>query len=321
MVVCLGLAGCTEDLGIKEEASTRWRTYNKGNSLLPNDQVQAISIDSEAATWVGTADGLARFDGCSWLVYDTINSAIPSNFITALESGNGDVWVGTNRGLARYDGSTWESVAKLKGEAVTKLHLDPVSGVLWVGTENGLYKYDGDQWEGYEDPGTLLLDFYVSSLATDPNGILWLGSFDHYSFTARLLRFDGTSWSTTKLDRHGLPSSFPDALLVEGDKIWLGVKGTMGGMLVEIRDTTWNIYSRGNTGCAGMGGGINALAIEGRSKWIASGTGLIEYDGTTWRYYDTGNSDLPDNFTSSIAIDHNGFKWVGTIGGGLAVLE
>ena len=323
VIICLFNTGCTDHTIIREEETPAWSVFTKMNSPLPNDQVQAIAIDKKDVKWIGTADGLATLAGNSWNIYNTVNSPLPSNFITALAVGKeSDVWIGTDKGLINYNGASWSVPDKLKGEFVTRLLFDEKSGVLWVGTERGLFRYDGNQWEGYNDAGSALLDLYVSSMAVDRNGTLWVGTFDHFSFIGRLLKFDGSKWTSERLDHRDLPSSFPDALLIdENDIAWLGVKGTMGGMLIRIQDDKWEIYNRLNTGCQGMGGGMNSLAITGNTKWIASGSGLIEYDETSWNYYDTRNSGLPDDYVYTIAIDHEGTKWIGTISGGLAVFK
>jgi len=68
----------------------------------------------------------------------------------------------------------------------------------------------------------------------------------------RLLKFNGLNWTSFRLDERGLPSSFPDALAIDEENvIWMGVKGTMGGMLVRIQGENWKVFNRANTGCQG----------------------------------------------------------------------
>ena len=69
---------------------------------------------------------------------------------------------------------------------------------------------------------------------------------------------------------------------------------------------------------------ITTLAGEGNNVWIGtSGGGLIKIDKTTGipTYYNKANSGLPANYVSSIAIDGNGTKWIGTFYGGLAAFD
>ncbi|MEN6511268.1 MAG: hypothetical protein ABFD00_05480, partial [Chloroherpetonaceae bacterium] len=55
--------------------------YNRANSGLPYNHVSSIAIDGSGTKWIGTWDGLAKFDGTNWTVYNTTNSGLPSNYV------------------------------------------------------------------------------------------------------------------------------------------------------------------------------------------------------------------------------------------------
>jgi ligand-binding sensor domain-containing protein len=71
---------------------------------LPSNDVFAIAIDGQGNKWIGTGDGLAKFDGVNWTVYNTSNSGLPSNAVLAIAiDGLGNKWIGTGGGgLAVY---------------------------------------------------------------------------------------------------------------------------------------------------------------------------------------------------------------------------
>jgi ligand-binding sensor domain-containing protein len=80
------------------------------NSGLSQSSALAITQDETGFIWIGTQDGLNRFDGFSFKVYrnesDNANT-ISSNFVQALATGeHGTLWVGTREGLNRYDAKT-----------------------------------------------------------------------------------------------------------------------------------------------------------------------------------------------------------------------
>lgn len=304
--------------------SDEWVVYNTGNSALPDNQVQAITVDSNDVLWIGTANGLARFDGSQWTTYTTSNTAIPSSFITALATGdNSTVWIGTNKGLARYDGTRWTSYdsTTVQGNlTISRIFFDPKAGVLWAGTEKGLIRFDGTTWTRYDDSNSGLAEDLVRSVAVDKDGTLWVGTFDHFKFLGRLWKFDGTNWSTTRLDLKELPSSFPDVLTVDRNNVlWLGVKGTIGGAIVRIEGDRWKVFRA--TDSPWLHGGVSSLVFEDTTAWIGSGSGLVMYDGENWMGFTTATSGLPENYVSSVALDGKGNKWVGTIGGGVAVYK
>lgn len=81
--------------------------FNRLSLGLPHPEVQAMAQDRDGLVWIGTADGLARYDGLSLVVLrrrPNDPTSLPSNTIQSLlVTKDGTVWVGTDRGLARHD--------------------------------------------------------------------------------------------------------------------------------------------------------------------------------------------------------------------------
>jgi ligand-binding sensor domain-containing protein len=48
---------------------------------------------------------------------------------------------------------------------------------------------------------------------------------------------------------------------------------------------------------------------------------IAKFDGINWTVYNTSNSGLPNDWVWAIAIDLEGNKWIGTLGGGLAKFD
>jgi ligand-binding sensor domain-containing protein len=90
----------------------------------------------------------------------------------------------------------------------------------------------------------------------------------------------------------------------------------MGGMIVRIDGDTWDIYNRFTSEHLG-GGGITAITVAEKTKWITSSTGITCYDNTTWSSFTKTNSGLPDDHILTMAIDSAGNKWFGTLTNGL----
>src|SRR5262245_36563831 len=69
-------------------------------SGLPHNTVNVLLQSRQGYLWVGTPDGLARFDGVRFTVFNKVNSpGLPSNRIRALyEDGDGDLWIGSQDG-------------------------------------------------------------------------------------------------------------------------------------------------------------------------------------------------------------------------------
>lgn len=77
------------------------------NEGLPQNSVECFTQDSAGFLWIGTQDGLARYDGYKMLVFrndPNDRTSLSDNFITALHiDRDGDLWVGTRNGLNLYD--------------------------------------------------------------------------------------------------------------------------------------------------------------------------------------------------------------------------
>src|SRR2546423_2211141 len=92
------------------------RALNPGKSLtqytrtiwtqeqgLPQDTIRSIAQTADGYLWLGTDEGLARFDGYEFVIFNKDNGDLPSNSITALSAGaDGSLWIGTANGLTRY---------------------------------------------------------------------------------------------------------------------------------------------------------------------------------------------------------------------------
>ncbi len=69
---------------------------------LPQDSVRVIAQAPDGALWLGTDEGLARFDGTDFTVFRQSRDGLPGSFITALVAArDGSVWVGTLAGVSR----------------------------------------------------------------------------------------------------------------------------------------------------------------------------------------------------------------------------
>lgn len=102
---------------------------------LPQDSVSALAQTPDGYLWLGTSEGLVRFDGYQFVTYTRENGVLPSSSILALYVGKlGTLWIGTNEGLASYrDGKfkTYTSAEELADQAVTSLTED-AEGTLWT---------------------------------------------------------------------------------------------------------------------------------------------------------------------------------------------
>ena len=116
---------------------------------LPQNSVVAMTQTPDGYLWLGTQEGLVRFDGNEFVVFDRYNtSEITDPEIVALTVGaDGSLWAGTKRELVRYhQGPRFDRFDRQSGlpvSEVTALVVDEQAHV-WVGTTGGLVELDRD---------------------------------------------------------------------------------------------------------------------------------------------------------------------------------
>ena len=96
---------------------------------LPGNNVQAIVVDGAGRVWIGTNEGLAKYEGNALsVVFDKDTKEIPNKYIRALTlDANGDLVIGTFTGVARYDGSQVEVLVDFAKDGFNDARLTTLS--------------------------------------------------------------------------------------------------------------------------------------------------------------------------------------------------
>ena len=327
----------TRGNGIVKYDGTAWTVYDTTNSGLPPNyiNINSITIDHSGNKWICSYNsGLAKFDGTTCTVYRVANSGLPNNMITSIAiDNNGNKWIEVstsypNSRLTKYDGTVWTNYSKSDIRNVSSIAIDN-KGNKWLGSyDYGLFKFDDTTLTYYNESNLGLPSNYcVNSIAIDAMDNKWIGT------NRGLAKFDGTGWTIYYPKNSGLPDNQIRSIAIDNnDSKWIG---TYSGGLAKFDGTTWTVYDTINSGLLGNHvcgnhpcyNAIDKIVIDKSGcKWMSAfptlggyedgfiigGKGLIKFDGTTWTVYDTTNSGLPDNNITSIAIDNNGNKWIGT---------
>jgi len=172
---------------------TTFQNWSPENGL-PHPIVTALAQDGTGFIWVGTQDGLARWDGYRFKAYhpDTTEGhaegSLSSGYIDALGTDrSGRLWVGTDDGrVARLDAASdrFRAVDAPAESAsstseITALVDDGAAG-MWVGTSNGLWHVDalaeGSDAHGKAHTVPGMPGHAVRTLLSDPQGTLWVGT-------------------------------------------------------------------------------------------------------------------------------------------------
>jgi PAS domain S-box-containing protein len=154
---------------------------------LSHNTVQAVFVDHKGTVWVGTEDGLDRFDEAtqSFQVYKAGHGRNESRVDQIAEDLKGALWIATQAtGLVRFDPDSGHFTSyrhtsdsrSLSNDMTNSVCVDH-TGMIWVGTQNGLNRLDpgaGTFTRYYERNG--LAGNNVSKILEDETGSLWVST-------------------------------------------------------------------------------------------------------------------------------------------------
>jgi len=146
--------------GLYKYNGTAWSSYNVEAHGLGNS-VRCVSVDGVGIVWVGTSDGLGRFDGSAWSVYTTSNTILPDNRITDIAfDSEGKKWISCYNfengegGVLCFDDTNWNlfdtSNSELPSNKVNVIVIDG-NDTKWIGTWSGLAAYNENGITANED--------------------------------------------------------------------------------------------------------------------------------------------------------------------------
>ncbi len=292
--------------------------------------VTAIAQDGDGFLWVGTHNGLLRWDGYRVRRYQTDPGApgrLRDNFVQALHADAlGRLWIGTGTaGLASYDRETDSFISYPVGvrglsDVSVKSIADDGAGGVWMGTSGGLDRLKADGTFAHirhdaSDPASLP-DNQLGGLLRDRQGGLWIGT------ASGLVRHDPDTGALMRVPLGEGKQPQADSMLQDSSgKVWIGT-GTAGafvydpfvGIATQLRDSSGE--SRLETE------DVDQIA-EARpgEVWLGTiGGGIVVVDTATLRMHRMRHdpqipATLANDTIRAIYRDRSGLMWTGTDAG------
>ena len=326
-----------------------WLTENG----LPQNTVHSIAQTSDGYIWMGTEEGLARFDGVRFTIFDKQTTPeLKSNYIRALLADRqGALWIGTAEGLVRMLKGTFTLFTTNEGlpsNTIQAIHEDR-EGNVWVATATGLGLFKSGALTTFTTRERLI-GGSIQALFEDADGALWIatpygvgrvkdGKFTNYtvrdglgSNSVRAIQQDrqGQLWFgslggltslkdgrfTTYTTRDGLPNDRIISLHAGRDGGLL--VGTAGGLCRFMDGRFTGLNSRDLLSSSTI---LSLLEDLEGNLWVGTESGGINLlKDTKFTTYTVGNG-LSNDLIKAVYEDANGNTWIGTDGGGLNLLK
>lgn len=290
---------------------------------LPQSTVETMIQDSKGFIWVGTNDGLARYNGYEFKIYRNEygkkESLVGNYIVKIVEDRYGYIWVGTSSGVSRINTSdnkilNYTDDNGLEDKNVTGLVLTSDGDVVVATYKGGLYKYDyqKDKFNKIN----LKNHKNISSIAKDNKGNIWVASDNE---------IDKVDIKNNKVinvykNNNGTDNSIYK-VLVDDDDVWIGTT-KKGVFKYDIKnEVITNYHHDDNDNSSIIGDYVRDIYKDSSGvMWFCTASGLSKYDSEKNMFVNYTNKiydkhSIIDNSTFTILEDKSGFMWVGTYGG------
>ncbi|SHN40429.1 two-component regulator propeller domain-containing protein [Chitinophaga sp. CF418] len=305
-------------------------TYLGIEQGLSNNAVTSIYQDHNGFMWFGTYDGLNRYDGYNFTVYrnefNDSNSLVNNRIACITEDHHKRLWIGTRGGISIYNNATgrFSGLPYLPYKSTKeKKILVPVNAVLPGANETIFIGTNGEGLLVYNPSGParqaplryrddLITHYEVSSITIDASGHTWL-----FVRSIGLCIYDNTSGVVRVIN-----DNIRNGIALQADhkgQLWLGTDEGLYKYTVAANTFT-SMLSTHNKRV------VHLITDRYNTLWIASdGEGVFMMPLSTEKITRLASPENKELLTStavfSIFEDHEGRKWIGTLRGGVNILD
>jgi ligand-binding sensor domain-containing protein/signal transduction histidine kinase len=266
---------------------------------LPTDKINTITQTRDGYLWLGTQNGLVRFDGRQFTqIPINLDSAQGQDVRKLITFQDGNLrFVINNGGFGAYDGHHFSVVGDerwwqpgVDGNTI----IEARDGTVWLGSDMGLGRWSPQNPSDNFFIASTNTSSVLSFCESEP-GHIWIGTSDHglYKWSGGKLTHYSDAW----LDKHII-----SAIAGTTNEIWLGtdygLRRWSNGAVAEI---------------SGIGAEVKALLLDRHGVlWVGtSGMGLARYENGKIDFL-SRTDGLGSDFVTSLFEDSEGSLWAGT---------
>lgn len=309
---------------------------------LPQNSVKTVLKDSRGFIWIGTRDGLARYDGTNVFVYKNSpysENSISNNSVWQLrEDKNGCIWIGTERGLNKFDPES-DTFRQYLPDILN----EGPNPALTVGSVITLY--ENEIWFAVFNVGLFRLDLNTESISLyKPNNqeqSVFLSKITHLEFEddqnfliscldGKVYRYNKNNHTINEIassqDSDLAKQKISTVHIDSHKRIWIGTHNGVyflnpGQHRFEHFDLAELMKSEGESHNL-----VEAIEEDDKENiWIGTRQGLIRIDSV----FNIRNindeieaGEKPHSaYIRCLHFDNDGIMWAGTIGNGILFLH
>lgn len=296
-------------------------THLMSQANIPSDYSTGMAKDSKGNLWVGTLQGLAKYDGNAWTQWTTANSAIPAIRIEDVAIDKADnVWIAArDSGVVMFDGTAFTQYYKPEGmmESLCMTITSAENGDIWSAIKyknkffgagiNEVMKYSGGEWQSMKPEGSHRNVQFLAA-ADDISTVEAIGNTIYVGQNSKggLLKYEDGEWTAYISPKDPRDITFDangDMWMVADDAGIYKYKGSEGWM-------EFNCYN-----APLPPDGLQDIITLNDSVWVGgvSHSSLIALKDTTWHVGVEGD----ENGYYEAVKGKNDTLWLGSMGNGL----
>jgi ligand-binding sensor domain-containing protein len=330
-LICLQLAFAQQPI-IKFDRLTTEKTLTvKG---LSQNSIYCLLQDSQGFIWIGTWDGLNRYDGYDFIIYNTENGLSNPTVNALCEDEKKNIWIGTDNGLNHLDRKSGNilqfhnepgNTNSISNNAVNHLYQDK-KGFIWISTAYGLNCLDKAKmiykfYNFFERNADSTMSNFISRVIEDREGRLWIGTHSGvHCFYPEQQSFKDYKMVTDPADPEFIRSNYIEDLVCdENGNIYAA---TLNGIFIIYPDKgiIHHLEIDGKNGRTLSGNQVNSLLTDSKGLvWIGTNNGLDLFNPAlnTINHFKSGGSttSISNDDIRSIYQDQAGTIWIGTYKG------
>jgi ligand-binding sensor domain-containing protein/class 3 adenylate cyclase/predicted metal-dependent HD superfamily phosphohydrolase len=283
---------------------------------LSQSSVNKVIQDKDGFIWIGTQDGLNKYDGYNISVFyndPSDTNSISNNYINCLlQDSKGYIWIGTDFGLCRYD-PIYEKFERyfekngLPDNSIREI-IEDQTGKLWVGTINsGLVYFEekGNEFKSIDRE----IDGDVRSLFVSSSNILWIGtdkgSVYNYNIPNQNLIKIHNAGDQSIHSVWDIEEKLSKELIFATD---VGLFLLKEGELVEspLNKRLPGVFVR------------SVYLIDDNQMWVGTNEGLVQLIDNqinVYQYESNNANSITHNQIQDIFLDRGGVMWAATNSG------